>query len=96
MKRPLTDTEWTALQDERQDLMDAIRSLKRADIGLYADFGVELEVELAVVNQRLKPPKGDFAPFSFRAFNHQRWRFWFWRVFADISEKAAAHGAHNY
>jgi hypothetical protein len=80
MKRPLTDTEWTALQGQRQDLMDAIRSLKRADVELYADFGVELEVELAVVNQRLKPPKHDFAPFSFRAFNHQRWQFWFSRV----------------
>ncbi len=73
MKRPLADGEWTALQEDRQTLMDTIRSLKRTGVECYADFGVELEAELAVVNQRLKPPKTDFAPFSFRAFDHQRW-----------------------
>ncbi len=72
MKRHLDDDEWSGLQQHRQELLDAIRDLKRASVDCYLDYGLDLEIELAHVEEQLKPDKADCKPFSLRAFDHHR------------------------
>ena len=73
MQPALDEDEWQELQEERQNLVDEIRALKRAkDEDTYIEIGLDLEIELAVVEEQLKRPKADYAPFSFRSFEHVR------------------------